>query len=205
MNTNAFALGALLGALFLPPSAAHAHPSLAAAQTVPDHSAAVAALSKRVFETFEPAGMAVAVSAPSRSSVIAGPLRRAPARHDRPDAVTADSLFSLASTAKAFTSAALALLVDEGRLAWDDKVVDYLPGFELKDPWVTAEFTIRDLLTHRSGLPMGAGDLLFWPDGTATRNEMVAALRHFAPESSFRSTFAYDNLLYVVAGEGAPD
>lgn len=170
----------------------------AASPTEIGHAEAVAALSKRVYETFEPAGMAVAVVRDGETIYAAG---FGKLRYDRPDAVTSRSLFSMASTSKAFTAAALAALIDDGKLAWDDKVVDHLPGFRLKDPWVTREFSVRDLLTHRSGLPMGAGDLLFWPDGSASREEMVEALRHFDFETSFRSAFAYDNLLYVVAGE----
>jgi CubicO group peptidase (beta-lactamase class C family) len=115
--------------------------------------------------------------------------------------VDADTLFQIGSVSKAFTTAALAILADEGRLAWDDRVIDHLPEFRMYDPWVTREFTIRDLLTHRSGLPLGAGDLLLFPDGNATVAEVIAALRHFPPATSFRSEFAYDNLLYIVAGE----
>ncbi len=111
------------------------------------------------------------------------------------------TLFRIGSVSKAFTTAAMALLVDEGKLAWDDRVIDHLPEFRLHDAWVTREFTIRDLLTHRSGLPLGAGDLLMFPDGNATVDEVIGALRHFEPATSFRSEFAYDNLLYIVAGE----
>jgi CubicO group peptidase (beta-lactamase class C family) len=91
--------------------------------------------------------------------------------------------------------------VDEGALGWDDPVIDHLPEFRMHDPWVTREFTIRDLLTHRSGLPIGAGDLLIFPEGNATTAEVVYALRHLKPATSFRAEFAYDNLLYIVAGE----
>jgi CubicO group peptidase (beta-lactamase class C family) len=111
------------------------------------------------------------------------------------------TLFQIGSVSKAFTAASLAILADEGKLDWDDPVIDYLPEFRMYDAWVTREFTIRDLLTHRSGLPLGAGDLLMFPDGNATPAEVVQALRHLRPASSFRSEFAYDNLLYIVAGE----
>ena len=118
--------------------------------------------------------------------------------------VTDETLFRIASTTKAFTSAALAVLVDEDVLHWDDKVIDYLPGFRMSDPWVTGEFTIRDLLTHRSGLSLGAGDLMLWPEPSGfTRMELIHNLRHLKPVSSFRSEYAYDNLLYIVAGEVA--
>jgi CubicO group peptidase (beta-lactamase class C family) len=115
--------------------------------------------------------------------------------------VTDKTLFQIASVTKAFTAASLAILVDEGKLSWDDPVIDYLPEFRMHDPWVTREFTIRDLLTHRSGLPIGAGDLLLIPDTNTTRAEVIRAMRFLKPGSSFRSEFAYDNLLYIIAGE----
>jgi CubicO group peptidase (beta-lactamase class C family) len=102
---------------------------------------------------------------------------------------------------KAVTAAALAILVDEGKLRWDDKVIDHLPDFRMYDPWVTREMTVRDLLVHRSGLGLGAGDLLFVPRTSRNRADVVKALRHIAPATSFRSGYAYDNILYVVAGE----
>jgi CubicO group peptidase (beta-lactamase class C family) len=122
-------------------------------------------------------------------------------RIDSSQRVDDRTLFQIGSVSKAFTAAALALLADEGKLDWDDPVIDYLPEFRMYDAWVTREFTIRDLLTHRSGLPLGAGDLLMFPDGNATPAEVVQALRHLKPATSFRSEFAYDNLLYIVAGE----
>ncbi len=116
--------------------------------------------------------------------------------------VTPKTQFRIASTTKAFTSAALAILVDEGKLHWDDKVIKYIPEFKMWDSWVTKEFTIRDLLTHRSGLGLGAGDLMLWPEPSGfSRAEIIRALRYLKPVSSFRSRYAYDNLLYIVAGE----
>lgn len=122
----------------------------------------------------------------------------------KPGKVDADTLFGIASNSKAFTAAALSLLVDEGKIHWDDKVIDYLPDFRLYDPYVTREFTIRDLLTHRSGLGLGAGDLLFFPSTDFTRQEVIHALRYLKPVTGFRSEYAYDNNLYVVAGEIIP-
>ena len=121
-----------------------------------------------------------------------------------PGKVDADTLFGIASNTKAFTTAALAILVDEGRLHWDDKVIDYLPEFRLHDAYVTREFTIRDLVTHRSGLGLGAGDLLFYPNSDFTTKDIVHALRYLQPVAGFRAEFAYDNNLYVVAGELIP-
>jgi CubicO group peptidase (beta-lactamase class C family) len=115
--------------------------------------------------------------------------------------VDADTIFQLGSVGKAFTSAALAVLVDRGEIAWDDKVIDHIPWFQMHDPWVTREMTVRDLLVHRSGLGLGAGDLLFVPRSNLSRAETVRRLRYIEPSTSFRSGYAYDNVLYAVAGQ----
>lgn len=117
------------------------------------------------------------------------------------DPVDARTLFGIASNTKAFTATALGLLVEEGKLEWDGRVVDYLPWFQLSDPYVTRELTIRDLLVHRSGLGLGAGDLLWWPPSTYDRREIARRLRYIPLKTSFRSAYAYDNVLYTVAGE----
>lgn len=117
------------------------------------------------------------------------------------DPVDADTIFPTGSTGKAVTAAALAILVDDGKLGWDDKVIDHLPDFRMYDPWVTREMTVRDLLVHRSGLGLGAGDLLFIPRTSRSREEIVRALRQIKPATSFRSAYAYDNILYIVAGQ----
>ena len=118
-----------------------------------------------------------------------------------PAPVTADTIFQTGSTGKAFTSTALAILVDQGKIGWDDKVIDHMPWFRMYDPWVTREITIRDLLVHRSGLGLGAGDLLFVPRGSLSRKETVKRLAYIKPATSFRSAYAYDNILYTVAGQ----
>ncbi len=116
--------------------------------------------------------------------------------------VNNQTLFGVASNTKAFTTAALAQLIDQNKLEWDTKVNDIIPEFKLYDPYVTSEFTIRDLITHRSGLGLGAGDLMVFPaSNTTTLDEMIHNLRFLKPVSSFRSKFDYDNLLYIVAGE----
>jgi CubicO group peptidase (beta-lactamase class C family) len=118
-----------------------------------------------------------------------------------PRPVDGDTIFSTGSTGKAFTVAALAILVDQGKIGWDDKVIDHMPDFRLWDPWVTREMTIRDLLVHRSGLGLGAGDLLFVPRSNLSRAETVRRLRYIKPATSFRSAYAYDNVLYMAAGQ----
>jgi CubicO group peptidase (beta-lactamase class C family) len=115
--------------------------------------------------------------------------------------VDADTIFFTGSTGKAFTNAALATLVDEGKIKWDDKVIDHMPDFRMWDPWVTREMTIRDLLVHRSGLGLGEGDLLFVPNSDLSRKETVRRIRYLKPATSFRSGYAYDNILYMAAGQ----
>jgi len=110
--------------------------------------------------------------------------------------------FQIASNTKAFTTAALAILEDEGKLKWTDKVKTHLPEFKMYNDYVTENFNIQDLLTHRSGLGLGIGDLMFFPDGSNfTVKDVVTSFQHFKPVSAFRTQFDYDNLLYIVAGE----
>jgi CubicO group peptidase (beta-lactamase class C family) len=121
-----------------------------------------------------------------------------------PTPVDEHTMFGIGSNTKAFTTAALATLVDAGKLSWDDPVYRRLAGFVMYDPYVSREMTIRDLLTHRSGMGLGEGDLLFWPHSTYTREEIIYKLRFMKPASSFRSRYAYDNLLYMTAGQIIP-
>jgi len=110
--------------------------------------------------------------------------------------------FAIASNSKAFTTTALALLVEEGKITWQDKVVDHIPEFKMYNAYVTENFNIQDLLTHRSGLGLGIGDLMFFPDGSDfTIDDLLSSFQHFKPQSAFRTKFDYDNLLYLVAGE----
>jgi CubicO group peptidase (beta-lactamase class C family) len=115
--------------------------------------------------------------------------------------VNASTLFGIASNTKIFTATALGLLVEEGKIEWDAPVIRYLPWFQMWDPYVTRELTVRDLLVHRSGLGLGAGDLLWWPPSTYDRKQIARRLRFIRPATSFRSAYAYDNVLYLVAGE----
>ena len=110
--------------------------------------------------------------------------------------------FAIASNSKAFTTTALAILVEEGKLNWEDKVKDHIPEFKMYNAYVTDNFNIQDLLTHRSGLGLGIGDLMLFPDGADfTINDILNSFQYFKPVSAFRTKFDYDNLLYLVAGE----
>ena len=152
----------------------------------------------RSMKTFDVPGMAVAIVKDGKVAVARGYGVR---KLGEPAPVDAHTLFGIASNTKAFTAAALAILVDEGKLAWDDPVQKHLPAFQLYDPYVSRELTVRDLLCHRSGLGLGAGDLLFWPDTDVTRDQVVSAARYIRPASSLRSRYAYNNLMFVVAGQ----
>src|SRR5438477_303577 len=151
----------------------------------------------RVLKTFEVPGLSVAIVKDGKVVMAKGYGVR---KLREPALVDENTLFGIGSNTKAFTSAALATLVDEGRISWDDPVYERLPGFQMYDPYVAHEMTIRDLVTHRSGMGLGEGDLLFWPHTTYTRKEIVYKLRFMKPASSFRSKFAYDNLMYIAAG-----
>ncbi len=115
-----------------------------------------------------------------------------------PTPVNERTLFAIGSSSKAFTAAAIAMLVDEGKLKWDDPVTKYLPGFELYDPYVTRELTVRDLLSHRSGLERG--DFL-WYGSEYDRDEILRRTRYLKPTWSLRSTFGYQNLMFLAAGQ----
>ena len=123
--------------------------------------------------------------------------------------VDTHTVFQIGSTTKAFLSATMAILVDRGKLRWEDRIVDLYPDFQMKDPWVTREFRVFDLMAQRSGLPTGANDALgLFAFGEA---DLIRSLRYIEPVSSFRSTFGYTNLTHLLAGRivanaaGAPD
>ncbi len=118
---------------------------------------------------------------------------------DETTAIDENTVFAIASNTKAFTTASLAILVDEKKIAWNDKVSKYLPDFQMYDPWVTSELTIRDLVSHRSGLDTFSGDLL-WYDTTYPTDEILRRVRYLKPVSSFRTRFGYQNLMFIAAG-----
>ena len=122
------------------------------------------------------------------------------ARLGTDQAVDEHTLYAIASNTKAFTAALLAQLVDEGRLRWDDRVRDHLPYFALYDPYVSDAMTVRDLLSHRSGLGTFSGDLLWF--GTGYSAEDVVRRARFVPQAGpFRASYGYSNLMVMAAGE----
>ena len=170
-----------------------------AAQTAQNGTPAdLDAYAARVLKEFEVPGLAVAIVKDGKVVLAKGYGVR---KLSDPTPVDENTLFGIASNTKAFTSAALAMLIDEGKITWDDPVVKHLPSFQLYDPYVTREMTILDLLTHRSGLGLGAGDLLWWPPTDYSRDEIISRFRYVKPASSFRSRYAYDNVLYMIAGQ----
>ncbi|MGZ8293027.1 MAG: serine hydrolase [Telluria sp.] len=152
----------------------------------------------RALATFDVPGIAIAIVKDGKVIAAQGFGVR---KLGEPAPVDGKTIFEIASNSKAFTAAALAMLVDEGKLAWDDPVIKHLPDFRMYDSYVTAEMTVRDLLVHRSGLGLGAGDLLWWPTTNFTTDEIIERLRYIKPATSFRNSYAYDNLLYIVAGK----
>ncbi len=187
--------GALAGAPVMAAPAADVTADVAAA------TAATATLGddvQRALKAFDVPGMAIAVVKDGKVVVAQGFGVR---KLGEPTPVDGKTLFEVASNSKAFTAATLAMLVDEGKIAWNDPVTKHLPGFQMYDSYVTGQMTVRDLLTHRSGLGLGAGDLLWWPSTQFSTDEIIEKLRYVKPATSFRASYAYDNLLYIVAGK----
>jgi CubicO group peptidase (beta-lactamase class C family) len=152
----------------------------------------------RSMQTFSGPGMAIAIVKDGKVVLQKGYGVR---KLGEPAAVDANTLFGIGSNTKAFTAAALATLVDAGKLSWDDPVYERLSDFQMYDPYVSREMRIRDLLCHRSGLGVGEGDLMLWPSNTYTSDDIVYRVRLMKPVTSFRSHFAYNNLMFVTAGQ----
>lgn len=153
----------------------------------------------KALKTFHTPGMSVAVVHQGKVVFLAGEgQRNISSKKD----VNAQTYFRLASTSKAITAAAIGILVEQGKVNWQDKVTQHLPEFQMQDAWVTQQFTVKDLLIHHSGLASGAGDSMIWPEPSGfSRSEVIANLRYLTPQSSFRSEYAYSNVLYITAGE----
>jgi CubicO group peptidase (beta-lactamase class C family) len=114
--------------------------------------------------------------------------------------VDENTLFVIASCSKAFTTASLSILVDQGKIRWDDPITKYLPDFQMYDPWVTKEITIRDLVTHKSGLATFSGDFL-WLGSNYNTKEIIKRARYLKSTSSFRSKYGYQNIMFITAAE----
>lgn len=114
------------------------------------------------------------------------------------EAVDEHTVFRIASVSKSFTAAAIGILVDEGKLSWDDPVTNHLPSFQTHDPYLTQALTIRDLLSHRTGLD--PADLMWYRSGI-TRQDLMDRVRHLEPLAGLRSTLVYNNIMYTVAGQ----
>src|SRR6201996_3566064 len=174
-------------------------PGVRAQEARPMSSVEIDSLVERTLRAFDVPGIAVCVIKDGKVVHSKGYGVRS---LDTQQPVDENTLFGIASNSKALSTAALGMLVDEGKLSWDDKVRKYMPEFKLYDPYVTEEFTIRDLLCHRSGMGLGAGDLMFFPDSSDfTIRDILYNLHFLKPVTSFRSAYAYDNNLYIVAGE----
>lgn len=118
----------------------------------------------------------------------------------KPEQPDANTLYAIASNSKAFTAAIIGMLVQEGKLSWDDKVKDYLPYFEVYDPWVSKEVTIRDLLSHRVGLGTFSGDVI-WYKSNLSSEQIVRGAKHLPKAFDFRAGYGYSNVMYIAAGE----
>ena len=176
-------------------------PAFAPAQAPPAAAGVAAAdldaYARKVLADWHAPGVAIAVVKDDKVILIRGYGVR---EIGKPEPVDDHTVFDIASCSKAFTVAALAILVDEGKVRWTDPVTRFLPAFQLSDPFVTRELTVRDLLCHRSGLGTFAGDLV-WYNTIYDRAEVVRRARFLKPTSSFRSAFGYQNILFIAAGE----
>jgi CubicO group peptidase (beta-lactamase class C family) len=168
------------------------------ANSVDDKNAKIEQAISQAMATFQVPGVAVAIIKDNKVVMSKG---FGVIEHGKSAKVTPDTLFGIASNTKAMTAALLANLVDEGKLTWQTKVIDIIPEFQMPNAYVTREFTITDLLAHNSGLGLGAGDLMIWPHTTLTNADIIKGLKYLPEASSFRSEFAYDNLMYIIAGE----
>lgn len=197
----AFACLVLAAACTVPVAADETEKQHEATPVARNQDATLDAIVDEVTERYHLPGIAVGVIENGRVAYTA---TRGEIAAGSGESIDSQTLFKIASNSKAMTASVLARLVDAGKLRWDDPVTKYLPAFRMHDPWVTREMQVKDLLVHSSGLPEGGGDLMLWPEPNRfTRDDIIDGLAHIKPAYSFRSGYAYDNLLYVVAGEVA--
>src|SRR6478735_582561 len=184
------------------PSAAFAQAAAPAAQQAQAQTAPDARLAgfddyvNAVRKQFDVPGIAVAIVEDGRIVYERG---FGPREVGKPAKIDEHTMFAIASNTKAFTSTSLSMLADEGKLSLEDRVIDHLPWFRMSDAYVTREMRIKDLLAHRSGLTLGAGDLLYWPTSSYTTEEVAHRLKDVPLGGAFRNQYAYDNILFGVA------
>lgn len=171
------------------------NPVLASAQISRPDLGALAGVIDNARETLGVPGMSVAIVENGEVVLARGFGERTLGEADPVDEHT---LFAIGSSTKSFTSAAVAMLVDAGELSWNERVMTRLPGFRLHDPYPTSNLTIIDMLSHRGGLPRGD---MVWYGSNASRAEIIERLPRLEPNSSFRSQFGYQNIMYLAAGE----
>ena len=172
-------------------------PAFVFAQSIDERLKEIDAYAEKARSSWNVPGMAIAIVKDDRVIFAKGYGVR---EMNKPEKVDENTLFAIASNSKAFTTAALAMLADEGKINWDDKVSKYLPEFQLSDPYVTNELTIRDLVSHRVGLATFSGDLL-WYETNYNEDEILRRVRFLKPTTSFRSAYGYQNLMFIAAGE----
>ena len=171
-------------------------PAFVLAQTLEQKLAEIDAYAEKTRQDWNVPGIAIGIVKDDKVVFAKGYGVRA---LDKPEKIDENTLFAIASNSKAFTTASLAILIDEKKLNWDDKVSKYLLEFQMSDAYVTREMTIRDLVSHRSGLDTFSGDLL-WYETTYSTDEILRRVRYLKPTSSFRSSFGYQNLMFTAAG-----
>jgi CubicO group peptidase (beta-lactamase class C family) len=154
-------------------------------------------LTQKAYQQFNPAGVAVLVL---KDDKVIYKNALGYKNLNTKEVLTTKSLFNIASCSKAFTAAAIGILVQEGKLKWTDKVIDYIPEFRLSDPYITKEMTITDILCHRSGFATFDGDLL-WYQTSYSDLDIIRKLKYLPVKQDFRSSFGYQNNMYLVAGE----
>ncbi len=168
------------------------------AQTLEQKLSEIDAYANQVMKDWNQPGMAIAIVKDGKTVFAKGYGVQKIGTNEKVDENT---LFAIASNSKAFTTASLAILIDEGKIGgWDDKVSKYMPEFQLYAPYVTEDLTIRDLVSHRVGLDTFSGDLL-WYETTYPTDEILRRVRYLKPKRGFRTGFGYQNLMFIAAGK----
>ena len=152
---------------------------------------------QKAFDQLQPTGIAIAVV---KDSTLVWKKAMGYKNAKKKEALDTQALFSIASCSKAFTAASVGILVQEGKLKWSDKVIQYVPELKMSDPYITRELTITDILSHRSGLATFDGDLL-WYGTNYTDEDIIAHMAYLPIDQDFRSDFGYQNLMFMVAGK----